>query len=174
MGLFDFIKEAGAKVFGSDDDIAQPHKSLRQHVEDHGLNADNIKFKFAQGVLIVSGPVESQEVREKVITIVGNVNGVGQVDDQLVVATAQPTDEAAAPAPAPEVPEPEAPSTEPGEPEWESNTYTVQSGDTLSGIAKQVYGNAGKYMVIFEANTPMLKDPNKIYPGQVLRIPPLD
>ena len=50
--------------------------------------------------------------------------------------------------------------------------YVVVSGDSLSKIAKQFYGNAGKYTVIFEANKPMLKDPDKIYPGQVLRIPP--
>ena len=55
---------------------------------------------------------------------------------------------------------------------WSSQTYTVKSGDTLSGIAKEVYGNAGKYQQIFESNRPMLKDPDHIYPGQVLRIPP--
>lgn len=58
--------------------------------------------------------------------------------------------------------------------EFTSRTYTVQKGDTLSKIAKEMYGNAGKYPVIFEANQPMLKHPDKIYPGQVLRIPPLD
>jgi nucleoid-associated protein YgaU len=57
--------------------------------------------------------------------------------------------------------------------EPEATFYTVKRGDTLSGIAKAHYGNAGKYMVIFEANKPMLEDPDKIYPGQVLRIPPL-
>ena len=52
-------------------------------------------------------------------------------------------------------------------------TYTVQAGDNLSKIAKQFYGNPNKYPVIFEANKPMLKDPDKIYPGQKLRIPAL-
>ena len=55
--------------------------------------------------------------------------------------------------------------------EWTSRTYTVEKGDTLSRIAKEMYGDAGKYPAIFEANKPMLKDPDKIYPGQVLRIP---
>ena len=50
----------------------------------------------------------------------------------------------------------------------------MKKGDTLSGIAKTVYGKASKYPVIFEANRPMLSDPDKIYPGQVLRIPPLE
>ena len=51
--------------------------------------------------------------------------------------------------------------------------HTVESGDTLGKIAKIFYGNAMKYPVIFEANKPMLTHPDKIYPGQVLRIPPL-
>ena len=75
---------------------------------------------------------------------VGNVRGIGRVDDQMSVAKAEP----------------------------EATFYTVKSGDTLSKIAREAYGNAAKYPVIFEANKPMLTDPNKIYPGQVLRIPP--
>jgi nucleoid-associated protein YgaU len=76
---------------------------------------------------------------------VGNTKGVARVDDQLSVETPAP----------------------------EAVFFTVQRGDTLSKIAKEQYGNAGKYMVIFEANKPMLKDPDRIYPGQALRIPPL-
>jgi nucleoid-associated protein YgaU len=56
-------------------------------------------------------------------------------------------------------------------PESESFFYTVKPGDSLSKIAKEQYGNAMEYMKIFEANQPMLTDPNKIYPGQMLRIP---
>jgi nucleoid-associated protein YgaU len=59
-------------------------------------------------------------------------------------------------------------------PKPEATFYTVKKGDYLSKIAKEVYGDASKYNVIFEANKPMLKDPDLIYPGQVLRIPPLD
>ena len=59
-------------------------------------------------------------------------------------------------------------------PEPEKQFYTVKKGDYLSKIAKEVYGNANKYNIIFEANKPMLKDPNLIYPGQVLVIPPLE
>ena len=83
--------------------------------------------------------------REKIVLILGNTAGIGGVDDQLTV----------------EAPEPEA------------TYYTVVSGDSLSKIAKAHYGDAMKYPVIFEANKPMLTDPDKIYPGQVLRIPPL-
>jgi len=55
---------------------------------------------------------------------------------------------------------------------WTSKTYTVKAGDTLSKISKEMYGDANQYQRIFEANQPMLKDPDKIYPGQMLRIPP--
>ncbi len=89
--------------------------------------------------------MNSQGDKEKIVLAVGNTAGIGRVDDQFEI----------------ENPEPEA------------TFYTVQSGDSLSKIAKQQYGNAMKYPAIFEANEPMLTDPDKIYPGQVLRIPPL-
>ena len=85
---------------------------------------------------------------EIVVLTAGNTKGVARVDDRLAV----------------DAPEPEPAAV----------MYTVVSGDTLSGIAKAQYGNAMKYMTIFEANKPMLEDPDKIYPGQVLRIPPLE
>ena len=168
MGLFGFIKDAGSNIFGGKDE-AEPTKPLSQHVRENGIDPSNLKFKFNQNVVVVSGSVATQEEKEKVVMIVGNVKGVGQVDDQIAVGSQQPTPTAEDAA--------TSSATEGGDatPEdWKSDTYTVKSGDTLSGIAKKVYGNAGKYMVIFEANKPMLSDPNKIYPGQVLRIPPLD
>lgn len=169
MGFFDFIADAGAKVFGPDDDIEEPTKPLSQHLRENGISPDGMKFKFSGTTVIVSGTVESQEAREKAVLVIGNVKGISGVDDQLVVASqvADNTDvgEAASGGGGGGG---EAPAEE-----WSSRTYTVQSGDTLGKIAKEMYGNAGKYPVIFEANRPMLKDPNKIYPGQVLRIPNL-
>ena len=93
--------------------------------------------------MTVAGTVADQAIREKVLLCCGNVEGVDKVDDQLTVIN------------------PEPPAT----------FHTVVRGDTLSAIAKACYGNANAYMKIFEANKPMLSDPNKIYPGQVLRIP---
>ena len=84
--------------------------------------------------------------KEKIILALGNVEGVSAVDDQMNVLKSEPA----------------------------AVFYEVKSGDTLSKIAKAHYGNAQKYMEIFEANKPLLKDPNKIYPGQVLRIPSLE
>lgn len=176
MGIFDFVKDAGAKLFGKDDpkDNAETYKPLRKHVEEHGIDASSMEFKVhGIGEVTVSGYVPDQDTREKVVLIVGNVNGVSRVHDQLRVGAA------------PRVATPAGVPGSAGAPTgaamhgagdgqaapWASKTYTVKSGDTLSGIAKEVYGDASKYPRIFEANKPMLKDPDRIYPGQVLRIP---
>ena len=167
MGLFDFVKNAGAKIFGRDEAPAKDAGTandpaavaaarqlqerrqaarLVQSVTDLGLDVQDLSVKVSGDVATVSGVCASQETREKVILVAGNTHGIAQVDDQLEVST----------------PEPEA------------TFYTVKSGDSLSKIAKVHYGNAMKYPVIFEANKPMLTDPDKIYPGQVLRIPALE
>jgi len=179
MGIFDFVKKAGSKIFGKDKPESHdaPYKPLRKHVEEHGINADNLSFHFENGVLVVDGWVPTQETREKVILIVGNVEGVGQVDDRINVGNPPPDFKAAGGKPLPTL---EGGSSQTvarqsagsGNGAWASRTYTVEKGDTLSKIAKEMYGDASKYPVIFEANKPMLKDPDKIYPGQVLRIPP--
>jgi len=122
------------------------NEKLREEIEALGLNVDDLGVEFNDGVVQVSGSTSTQEERERVILAMGNIEGVEQVDDYMDVESTEPPIE---------------------------NFYTVQRGDTLSKIAKQYYGNAMKYMVIFEANTPMLKDPDKIYPGQVLSIPEL-
>jgi nucleoid-associated protein YgaU len=148
MGLLDFVQEAGenllAKVRGTPTD-AEIEQALTQQVRGLGIGSGDLQIRFNDGVATVLGTASSQEEREKVVLAVGNTKGVARVDDQLKV----------------ERPEPEA------------KLYTVKRGDSLSKIAKREYGDAMKYPVIFEANTPMLKDPDKIYPGQVLRIPPL-
>lgn len=175
MGIFDFARNVGAKIFGTkppedkDDAKSEQWVPLAKHVQNHGIDSKNISFRFENAVLIVEGYVPTQEIREKVILIVGNVKDIGQVDDRLHVGT-PPAAAARAPGglvgAATTVASSAAASTA-----WSSKTYTVVSGDTLSGIAKKMYGNASKYPQIFEANKPMLKDPDEIYPGQVLRIP---
>ncbi len=155
MGLFDFVKNAGEKIFGKGDAEADAKAELAAErrtaarmaelVQGLGFEVDELAVKFDDGVVTVGGQVESQADREKVILVLGNTQGVSRVDDRLEVV----------------------------KPEPESQFYTVKRGDSLSKIAKQFYGNAMKYPVIFEANKPMLKDPDKIYPDQVLRIPPL-
>jgi nucleoid-associated protein YgaU len=153
MGLIDFVRSAGEKVFGTTEAAAAPTKdeavlskratALEDHVKRLGLAVDGLKIKVADEVAYVKGSVATQDVREKVVLAVGNVEGIGRVEDRLEVTNPQP----------------------------EARYYTVVKGDTLSKIAKAHYGDANKYPHIFEANKPMLKDPDKIYPGQVLRIP---
>lgn len=169
MGLFDFVKDAGAKILGVDEPKAPapkpapapaPGKSpeqMRQEldtkrslailrlVQSLNLGVQDLQVTASGDQVTVRGKVPTQEAREKVVLAAGNIAGVARVDDQLQVV--------APPAPA-------------------ATLYTVKKGDTLSAIAKALYGSANKYMAIFEANQPMLSDPDKIYPGQVLRIPP--
>lgn len=166
MGLFDFVKNAGAKIFGKDhpDDVTKP---LSQHLRENGIDPSDIRFKFeGDGTVVMTGTVKDQVTREKAVLVVGNVEGVSRVNDQLRIGSAGGVATNAAGA-ANTV----ALASAGSDGSWTSTTYTVKSGDTLSQIAKDVYGDAGKYPRIFEANQPMLKDPDKIYPGQVLRIP---
>lgn len=174
MGIFDFVRAAGAKIFGKkgkDDGKLDPGRGLSAHLKDNGIDPRSFKFAFDGDLVTVEGWVPNQESREKAVLIIGNVEGVGRVDDRLRIGT-PPAGSAVAGSPAGGS-QTLAKSSAEESTAWTSRTYTVEKGDTLSGIAKKMYGSANKYPVIFEANKPMLKDPDKIYPGQVLRIPPL-
>ncbi|MBO0934712.1 peptidoglycan-binding protein LysM [Fibrella aquatilis] len=155
MGLLNFFKGVGEKIFGKEETPAantpaadpEPLKAsaLLNHVKQLGLSFQKLTVKTKGDTVTLEGQVATQEDAEKIALAVGNVEGVTVVDNQLVVDN----------------PEPEA------------TYHTVESGDTLSAISKKVYGDPMKYGVIFEANKPMLKSPDLIYPGQVLRIPAL-
>lgn len=161
MGLFSFIKNAGAAIgIGKSEAeeaaeaaavIEAANKAAAEKMIDTtaalGLEVQNMQVVIQGDTAIVSGLAANQATKEKVILVVGNTEGIAQVDDRLEVEV--------------EIQEPEA------------TFYTVKKGDYLSKISKEVYGNAMKYEVIFEANKPMLTHPDKIYPGQVLRIPEL-
>jgi nucleoid-associated protein YgaU len=190
VGLFSFVSNAGAKLFGGKKPSELPNLSalIRDYVKKIGLPDKHIHYWLEEEVMVVSGWVNDKATKEKVILAVGNVEGVDKVEDRLVVGappnlappvtalaptsanTAPPVVMAEAPIPAEQLPTRE----EAAKHEWTSRTHVVEKGDTLSKIAKAVYGNANKYMTIFEANQPMLSHPDKIYPGQTLRIPPLD
>lgn len=157
MGLFDFFRrDAGPKV--GQGDTPTPD-DLKQHLAKTGLNAASYDIQVNGDTVTVRGSADSREEKEKVALALGNVHGIGKVDDQIGVASGG---NGAAPADAPV----------PGSGSMDSRFYTVEPGDTLSKIAKQFYGNANAYQRIFEANRPMLQDPDRIYPGQALRIPP--
>ncbi|MGK9235659.1 peptidoglycan-binding protein LysM [Inquilinus limosus] len=143
MGLINFIKEAGEKLFGGGEAQAATPDDLKKQIQAQGLDPAGVDIKVEGDKVTVGGNVASTEVAEKIALAVGNTPGIAQVENNLAAATPAP----------------------------ESRMYTVKKGDTLSAIAKAMYGNANDYPKIFEANKPMLKHPDKIYPGQVLRIP---
>lgn len=190
MGVFSFLSSAGSKLFGGKkpSEIPNLQSLIRDHVAKIGLPDKHIHYWLEDEIMVVSGWVNDKPTKEKVIIAVGNVEGVDKVEDRLVVGAPPAAltkaadglvpaaaEAAAAPVTAEAPLEAELLPTreQAAEHEWSSRTHTVQKGDTLSKIAKEVYGNAGKYPIIFEANKPMLSHPDKIYPGQVLRIPAL-
>ena len=163
MGMISFLKEAGEKLFGKSPEvaavIAEPtneekvaaanaaaSSAIKDYIRTQKLPADDLTISFngANQMVTVAGLVDSQETREKIVLCCGNVQHVAGVVDEIQCSA--PADEC--------------------------QYHTVSRGDTLSAIAKQFYGNANAYMQIFEANKPMLSHPDKIYPGQNLRIPP--
>jgi len=164
MGFFDFIADAGANLFKDDAPEPEITKPIIVHIQDAGVMTDNLKANFSLGAVTLSGYVPNQEQKEKAVLVAGNVAGVASVQDNIILGSppADVVEQEAQEAKAAE----EASNTEPS-----FRTYTVKSGDTLGKISKEVYGKASLYNKIFEANTPMLKDANHIYPGQVLKIP---
>ncbi len=155
MGLISFIKGAGKKLFGKKEEkvvapttpTAAPKTKtelLKDEVARLGIPVSGLNVEMSE-MVTVSGETATNADREKIILAMGNIDCVGCVEDNIKVTN----------------PEPEA------------TFHVVQSGDSLSVIAKKVYGDPMKYTAIFEANKPMLEHPDKIYPGQTLRIPPL-
>lgn len=161
MGLFDFLKSAGSKVLtkknaktvstpeikAMEEELFRKQKLvlLKGVVDGLGIKIQNMELDLHGETVTVYGQAKTQADKEKVVLALGNVSGVAGVDDRISVTN----------------PEPEA------------RFYTVKRGDSLSKIAKAHYGDPMKYKEIFKANQPLLSDPDKIYPGQTLRIPEL-
>ena len=163
MSLISFIQEAGEKLFNhpkapaasaapaaAPPDIdalnATAGQAIERYIGSQGLKADGLDVKYdgATQTVTVAGVAPDQASKEKIVLCCGNVAAVAKVNDLLTVAQGGGA---------------------------ESTYREVKSGDTLSKIAKEAYGDANAYMKIFEANKPMLSSPDKIYPGQKLRIP---
>ena len=167
MGMLDFVKEAGEKLFGIGKAKAAIQEAAAAPADDGKVKAANdaaadaivdyiksqnlsatgltVTYDGANATVTVYGVAPDQATMEKIVLCCGNVSGVAKVNSMMSVDQSAP----------------------------EAKYYTVVSGDNLSKISKAQYGDPNKYMKIFEANKPMLKEPDKIYPGQVLRIPPL-
>ncbi|CAM4074246.1 peptidoglycan-binding protein LysM [Flavobacterium antarcticum] len=153
MGLFSFIKTVGTSIFSKKNDTTTPEaekhqlksSELMEYVKKLGLKYEILTITLRGDDVVLEGKVANQADSERITLAVGNVEGVDTVDNKMTVSVPTPA----------------------------SKMHTVVSGDTLSKISKTYYGDAMKYNTIFEANKPMLTDVNKIYPGQVLRIPEL-
>jgi nucleoid-associated protein YgaU len=167
MGFIDFMKDAGEKIFKPGE--VRREDAIEKHLASYGISG--IAVEVDGDIAALSGTAKDQETREKAVLIAGNIAGIARVNDQIkVAAPVKPATAVSASSAVPAQPAP-TPAADAAATAWKSRTYTVQKGDTLSKIAKEMYGNANEYGAIFEANKPMLKDPDKIYPGQVLRIP---
>ena len=144
MGLFDFAKGIGKKLFHREAQAAEAATSIQEHIEADNPGVDNLQVEFDNGTVKLSGTAGSSEAVEKAVLMAGNVEGVTKVEIDGM----------------------EAPPLTVG-----VEYYEIQSGDTLWKIAKQFYGAGNRYTEIFEANREVIKDPDKIYPGQKIRIP---
>lgn len=146
MSLFDFAKDIGRQLFDTNDEAAD---NIKQHLDVKLSGLDNLTVEFDDGVATICGDCVNEATRNNAILIAGNVKGVEKViADDL------------------SFPEPKA-----DEPKETVEYYEIVSGDTLGGIAKRFYGNASKYTRIHAANKELIPDPNKIYPGQKIKIP---
>ncbi|MEP0548137.1 MAG: peptidoglycan-binding protein LysM [Rhodothermales bacterium] len=151
MGLLDFLKDAGEDLFGGKK--GNEADVIRKKIEDElGSNVDNLGVLYKDGRVELHGNAKSQAAKEKAALLAGNVKGVNAVDDDGIKVAGQ----AAAAAPV------AAPST---------TYYTIEKGDSLSKIAQRFYGDPQKYHDLFDANREVIQDPDKIYPGQKIRIP---
>jgi len=191
MGLFNFVKNAGAKLFSkktvakeaapeaestapSQADLdAQKAVELEELVKGMGFDIENLYVEVSDDVATIHGQTASIDDKEMAVLVAGNVEGIATIDDRIMILSEAPAEPAGGESDSADDSEGTDRSISVSEPVSDTQFHTVVKGDTLSKIAKVYYGNALKYPVIFEANRPMLKHPDKIYPGQMLRVPAL-
>ncbi len=169
MGIFDFVKSVGNKLGFGGEDEPPAADAVKKELDSHKLGTDKVDVAVDGDKVILKGIVADQSAFEKAVVAVGNTLGISKVEASelkvvppqsgLTLASADMTELVAAATPA-----------------KDPVFHTVAKGENLWKIAEKHYGKGkgAKYTVIFEANTPMLSDPDKIYPGQVLRIPDLE
>ncbi len=149
MGVFDFVKSVGRKLGIGDEDTPPSAEELKKELDSYDLGTKNVSVEIKGDKAIVTGDVADQSVFEKAILAIGNTIGIAKVEaSEMKVAGADGSSDPV--------------------------FHEVKKGESLWKIAAKHYGNGSKYTAIFEANKPMLKDPDEIYPGQNLRIPSLD
>ena len=140
--MFDFLKDVGAKLFGSKEEAPQ---KIKEHIEADNPGVENLEVAMNEdGNVSLSGVAKDSDALEKAALMAGNVEGVEKVDVSGVEVQEQK--------------------------EQKVEIYEIQKGDTLWAIAQKFYGDGNKYKKIFEDNKEVIKDPDKIYPGQKIRI----
>ncbi len=154
MGLFSFLKDTGKKIFGGGDDAAdkapdtaKQSEAIKSYIEGMNVPVSNLDVNMsADGTLTLKGDTSNVDDYEKIALLAGNIYGVSTVNNEITVN---------------------------GETALQGKTeyHTVESGDTLWKISEKYYKDGSKYTTIVEANQPMIKDADEIYPGQVLRVP---
>ena len=150
MGIFDFVKSVGKQLGIGDEETPPTADDLKKELDSYDLGTEGVEVSIEGDKAIIKGEVADQSIFEKAIIAVGNTLGVSKVEaSEIKVAGG-------------------------GDAPGDVVLHEVKKGDNLWKIATKHYGNGSKYPVIFEANKPMLKDPDLIYPGQMLRIPPLE
>ena len=150
MGMFSFLSDAGKNLLGKGDDGA----AIKQEIESSftELPVAGLVVDVDGDTVTLAGVATDIATREKAILIAGNVEGVANVNaDQLV------SPEIIAATNARDIPEPVF--------------YSIKKGDTLWAISTDFYKDGTKYPVIVEGNLEVIKDAEKIYPGQSIRIP---
>lgn len=172
MDLFGFVKDVGRRVFNRDEDAAE---KIQELIEANNPGVKNLAVEFDGGIVSLRGHCESGDAHQKVVLMAGNVQGVVDVDaSNLTYDKTRPAAESVAKA-AERAKEGAAAvlggNKEQSAAEPKVEFYVIQSGDTLSKLAKKYYGDAMKYPKIFEANREVIEDPDKIYVGQKIRIP---
>lgn len=145
MGFLDFARDVGRQVFDTDGEAAD---NIKQHIEIGMTGVKNITVEYDDGVATICGDCDSEAIKQQAILLAGNVKGVEKIIADDLNAPAPPAEEVS-----------------------KDEFYEIKSGDTLGAISKQFYGKSSQYMRIFEANREIISDPNKIHPGQKIRIP---
>lgn len=143
MGLFDFVGDIGKKLFSKEEDAS---KAVTEHIAEDNPGVENLSVTVENGVANIQGVAESAAALEKAVLMAGNVQGITSVTTNATISNGEnlSSDEA---------------------------FYVIQKGDTLWKIAEKTYGNGAKYTAIVEANKEVIKDADKIFPGQKIRLP---
>jgi len=158
MSLFGFVKDIGRRLFNKDEEAAE---KIKEHILAHNPGVEDLKVTYENGIVGLSGRCTNKEAFQKCVLMAGNVQGVADVYATGLVPYVDPAAQAAKAAAA------EAAKAEP-----EEQYYVIEKGDTLWAIAKKFLGSGNRYPEIFEANREVIIDPDKIFPGQKIRIPP--